>query len=119
MPTYRASWNGAILAESEHTIRVEGKQYFPYQSLNSELFTKSPTTSQCPWKGSARYYTVTVDGAANPDAGWYYPQPSKAAENIRDHVAFWNGVKVTKVPNSNPDANRSRASWWAKLTGRG
>jgi uncharacterized protein (DUF427 family) len=118
MPTYRASWNGEILAESEHAIRVEGNQYFPPESVNRALFTASSTTSQCPWKGSAEYYTVTVDGATNPDAGWYYPHPSHAAENIRNHVAFWHGVKVTKVANSDPKANQSRASWWAKLTGR-
>jgi uncharacterized protein (DUF427 family) len=118
MPTYRASWNGATLAESEHTIRVEGNQYFPPESLNRELFSDSRATSQCPWKGSAKYYTVTVDGAANPDAAWYYPQPSQAAENIRDHVAFWRGVKVAKVAGTDSEVTQSGVSWWAKLTGR-
>ncbi|MEO6504614.1 MAG: DUF427 domain-containing protein [Terrimesophilobacter sp.] len=118
MPTYRASWNGAVLAESEHTVQVEGNQYFPPESLNREFIADSHTTSRCPWKGSARYYTVTVDGAANPDAAWYYPQPSHAAESIRDHVAFWNGVKVAKVAGSVPEASQPAASWWAKLTGR-
>ncbi len=118
MPTYQASWNGVVLAESEQTIRVEGNQYFPPGSLNREYFTDSQTTSHCPWKGAAKYYTLTVGGAANPDAAWYYPQPSQAAENIRGHVAFWNGVKVVKLPAGDLEPNRPGASWWMKLTGR-
>jgi uncharacterized protein (DUF427 family) len=118
MTTYRASWNGAVIAESEHTVRVEGNQYFPPASVNRDLVTESPTTSQCPWKGSAKYYSLTVDGAVNRDAGWYYPHPSQAAEKIRDHVAFWNGVKVAKVAGSDPLANQPGVSWWAKMTKR-
>lgn len=90
----RALWNDAVLAESDHTVRVEGNDYFPPESLNEEYFTESSTTSRCPWKGLAHYYDVVVDGDTNRDAAWYYPQPSEAAQEIRDHVAFWNGVRV-------------------------
>lgn len=107
-----------VLAESEPTVRVEGNQYFPPESVHREFFTDSPTTSQCPWKGSAKYYTVTAGGADNPDAAWYYPQPLPAAQNIRDHVAFWGGVKVAKLVNTGVEAGRSKVSSWAKLTGR-
>ncbi len=54
----------------------------------------SSTTTVCPWKGQAHYYTVQVDGAANPEAAWYYPKPSRLARRITDHVAFGNGVHV-------------------------
>lgn len=90
----RAVWNGAVLAEAPHTVRVEGNHYFPPESLRREFFTDSATTSVCPWKGTASYYNVTVDGQVNPDAGWYYPNPSARARQIKDHVAFWHGVKV-------------------------
>jgi uncharacterized protein (DUF427 family) len=90
----RAVWNGAVLAESDQTVQVEGNDYFPPDSLNKEYFTESSTTSRCPWKGLAHYYDVVVDGKTNDDAAWYYPQPSDAAQEIRDHVAFWNGVQV-------------------------
>jgi uncharacterized protein (DUF427 family) len=90
----RAVWNGAVLAESDKTVQVEGNDYFPPESLNKEYFTDSSTTSRCPWKGLAHYYAVEVDGKTNSDAAWYYPQPSDAAKEIRDHVAFWNGVDV-------------------------
>lgn len=90
----RAVWNGAVLAQSAETVRVEGNHYFPADSLHGEYFSDSPTTTVCPWKGTARYYTVTVDGQANPDAAWYYPEPSAKAAAIKDHVAFWKGVRV-------------------------
>ena len=90
----RAVWNGAVLAEAAETVRVEGNHYFPAESLRGEYFSDSPTTTVCPWKGTARYYTVTVDGQVNADAAWYYPEPSAKAAAIKDRVAFWKGVRV-------------------------
>ena len=90
----KATWNGATLAESDETVVVEGNHYFPADSLNRALFTESATRSDCPWKGTASYYTVEVDGKRNEDAAWYYPEPKEAAAEIRDRVAFWKGVTV-------------------------
>ncbi|MCZ6520028.1 MAG: DUF427 domain-containing protein [Bacteroidetes bacterium] len=90
----KAIWNGAILAESNDTVIVEGNHYFPPNSINKEYFKESTTNSVCPWKGTASYYTVTVDGNENGDAAWYYPEPSELAKNIKDHLAFWKGVEV-------------------------
>jgi uncharacterized protein (DUF427 family) len=90
----RAVWNGTVLAESDRTVQVEGNDYFPPESLSREYFTDSSTTSTCPWKGRADYYDIVVGGKRNPAAAWYYPEPSEAAQEIRDHVAFWNGVHV-------------------------
>ncbi|MDJ0354300.1 DUF427 domain-containing protein [Pseudarthrobacter sp. PH31-O2] len=94
---YQAIWNDVVLAETDTTTRVEGNHYFPPDSLKSVYFNVSPTTSHCPWKGTAKYYTLSVDGHQNADAAWYYPSPSPAAEHIRDYVAFWNGVRVVKA----------------------
>lgn len=91
----KAIWNDAVLAESEHYERVEGNIYFPPDALNRAYLTASQTTTGCPWKGEARYYTVVANGRENRDAAWYYPDPKPAAENIRDHVAFWRGVEVS------------------------
>ena len=95
--TMRAVWNGQVLAESDDTVVVEGNHYFPAESLNSEFFSETETHTVCSWKGQASYYTVTVEGEANTDAAWYYPAPKTEAEHVRDHVAFWNGVKVESV----------------------
>jgi uncharacterized protein (DUF427 family) len=90
----KASWNGEVIAESEDTVVVEGNHYFPATSLRKEYFEPSETTSVCPWKGTARYYTVVVAGEENRDAAWYYPEPKEAAAEIKDRVAFWRGVSV-------------------------
>lgn len=90
----KATWNGAVLAESDSVETVEGNVYFPPESLNKEYFQESAKTSTCPWKGTASYSTVVVDGAENADAAWFYPDPKAAAANIKDHVAFWRGVTV-------------------------
>ena len=92
----KAVWNGQTLAESEKTEMVEGNLYFPEESVKREFLKTSSTTSSCPWKGQARYYTIIVDGQENPDAAWYYPNPSPAARKIKNHVAFWRGVEVEK-----------------------
>jgi uncharacterized protein (DUF427 family) len=91
----KAIWNGTVLAESENTVVVEGNHYFPREAVNWQFFKESKTHTTCPWKGVASYYTVEVNGQQNTDAAWYYPQPSRAASQIKDHVAFWRGVQVT------------------------
>lgn len=90
----RATWNGAVLAESDDTVVVEGNHYFPADSMKPEYFEPSPSHTVCGWKGQASYYTVVVDGQKNPDACWYYADPKEAAEQIRGRVAFWKGVTV-------------------------
>jgi uncharacterized protein (DUF427 family) len=90
----KAIWQDAVLAESDDTVVVEGNHYFPASSINRAYFQPSDTHTTCPWKGEASYYDVVVDGQVNSDAAWYYPEPKEAAANIKDHVAFWKGVKV-------------------------
>lgn len=90
----KATWNGTVLAESDDTVVVEGNHYFPPDSLNKEFFEASETHTICPWKGQASYYNVVVNGAVNKDAAWYYPEVKPAAQEIKNHVAFWRGVKV-------------------------
>jgi uncharacterized protein (DUF427 family) len=95
--TIRATWNGAVLAESDATVVVEGNHYFPPADVRDEHFEPSPTTSVCPWKGTAGYRTVVVDGQRNVDAAWFYAEPKEAAAEIRGRVAFWKGVTVEEV----------------------
>lgn len=91
----KAVWKDVVLAESDNTEVVEGNHYFPPQSIHSEFFTDSDTTSHCPWKGQASYYTIDVNGETNKDAAWYYPEPKQEAENIKGYIAFWKGVVVS------------------------
>lgn len=92
----RASWNGAVLAEAEadEVQLVEGNVYFPPSSVDKSYLQESATRTQCPWKGTASYYDVVVEGKANKDAAWYYPAPRPAASHVAGYVAFWKGVLV-------------------------
>ena len=90
----KATWNGAVLAESDTTVEVEGNQYFPPDTINGQYFQPSDTHTIGPWKGEASYYNLVVDGQVNKDAAWYYPSTKPAADEIKDHIAFWRGVKI-------------------------
>ena len=92
----RAIWNDAVIAESNDTVVVEGNHYFPLDSVNESFLRPSDKTSVCPWKGTANYYTLSVDGAENTDAAWYYASPKSAAALIAGRVAFWQGVQVVE-----------------------
>jgi uncharacterized protein (DUF427 family) len=92
----RAIWNGKVIAETDRFETVEGNIYFPPDTIRREFFKPSDTHTFCPWKGTASYYTVEVDGKQNKDAAWYYPETKEAANNIKGYVAFWHGVTVEK-----------------------
>ena len=92
----KATWNGAVLAESDDTVVVEDNHYFPRESVRFEFFRDSDTHTICPWKGTASYYTLEVEGETNPDAAWYYPTTKDAAKHVEGYVAFWNGVAVER-----------------------
>jgi uncharacterized protein (DUF427 family) len=91
----KAVWNDTVLAESSSTEVVDGNHYFPPDSINEQYFKESNTHTSCPWKGTASYYNVEVDGQVNKDAAWYYPATKDAAKNIEGYIAFWKGVKVS------------------------
>tara|TARA_R110002050_G_scaffold148078_1_gene274300 strand:- start:60 stop:341 length:282 start_codon:yes stop_codon:yes gene_type:complete len=92
----KAVWNGKVIAESEDTEVVEGNHYFPEQSIKKKYFKESAQQSVCPWKGTASYYSIEVDGETNQNAAWYYPEPKEKASQIKNFVAFWKGVKIEK-----------------------
>tara|TARA_R110002072_G_scaffold148948_2_gene296595 strand:- start:317 stop:598 length:282 start_codon:yes stop_codon:yes gene_type:complete len=92
----KAIWNNEIIAESKETIIVENNHYFPENSIKKEYFIPSTTRTVCPWKGEASYYTVVANGKENKDAAWFYGRPFEAANNIKNYVAFWKGVKIVE-----------------------
>ena len=90
----KAIWNGNMIAESNDIVNIEGNSYFPIESVNNEYLKDSETHTVCPWKGTASYYDLKVDGKTNPDAVWYYLTPSALASSIKGRVAFWKGVQI-------------------------
>lgn len=109
----RAIWNGAVIAESEDTVIVEGNHYFPLDSVKREYLVEGDTHTVCPWKGLASYYTLEVEGERNIDAAWYYPHPTPLARKVRDRIAFWRGVKI--LPTEEEQAEPRRRSLLARL----
>ena len=98
----KAAWNGQVVAESdaESVIEIEENCYFPPDSIREDFFEESNQTSVCPWKGTAHYKTLVVDGKRNEAAAWYYPDPKQGASDrvgrqFRDYISFWNGVDIT------------------------
>jgi uncharacterized protein (DUF427 family) len=89
-----AIWNGRTIASSDETMVVEGNHYFPADAVDANVLRSSATTSVCPWKGTAHYHSLVVDGQENRDAAWFYPEPKEAAAEIRGRIAFWKGVEV-------------------------
>jgi uncharacterized protein (DUF427 family) len=92
--TKQALWNGKVIAESDDLVQIEGNYYFPESALKKEYFKASDYQTICPWKGTAAYYSIEVDGETNESAAWYYPEPKDAAKVIKNRVAFWRGVDV-------------------------
>ncbi len=92
----KAIWNDEIIAESENTVVVEGNHYFPNESVNKKYLVESNKNSFCPWKGTANYFSLKVNGKINDDSAWYYPDPKPAAAEIKGYIAFWRGVKIEK-----------------------
>ena len=90
----KAVWNKNILAESDKVVELEGNIYFPRNSVREEFLEDSPHRTECPWKGTAYYYNLNVDGSINENAAWFYPEPKAEANEIRDHIAFWKGVTI-------------------------
>jgi uncharacterized protein (DUF427 family) len=90
----KATWNGTVIAESNDIVTVEGNAYFPAESVHAEYLRPSTHHSVCPWKGTASYHTLVVNGQRNENAAWFYPEPKDAAKEITGRVAFWKGVQV-------------------------
>lgn len=97
MDTYQAVWQGAVVAESDDTVVVDGYRYFPRSALRDEHFESSTHHSVCGWKGHASYYDVVVGGERNPNAAWFYADPKAEAQMVAGRVGFWRGVEMVAV----------------------
>lgn len=102
----QALWNGAVRADSDETVVVDGNHYFPRESVNGQYFAESRKHTLCPWKGIASYHSVQVDGLSNPNAAWFYPHPTPLARRVKDRVALWRGVRVEPVTEATSQPER-------------
>ena len=92
----KAVWNGTVLAQAgaDEVQLFEGNVYFPPEAVDKTYLRESQTRTVCPWKGTASYYDVAVNGEVNKDAAWVYPVAKPEAGHIAGYVAYWKGVQV-------------------------
>ena len=93
----KAIWNDQVIADSDATVFVEGNHYFPMAAVRESFLKSSDRTSFCPWKGTASYFNLSVNGGENEDAAWYYANPKGAAKQLAGHIAFWRGVEIVET----------------------
>ncbi|KAL1592845.1 hypothetical protein SLS60_011261 [Paraconiothyrium brasiliense] len=96
MPHATASVNGIQVASTDTWEVVDGNIYFPPSSLTKSAFTPTNTTTHCPYKGDASYYSVTTNKTEVKDVAWYYPTPLPGYEKIKNYVAFYKGKAEVK-----------------------
>src|SRR5713226_7427573 len=100
----RATWNGAVLAETDRPVLLEGTVYFPPEDVHQEHLTRTRAWSVCPWKGLARYYTVQAGGQVNQNAAWYYPHPARSPARSRTLWRSGTGSRWTRRRGMLPGA---------------
>lgn len=94
---------GAVLGESRQALElVEGDYppvvYFPRADLAMAFLEPSETTSTCPHKGGATYFSIVAKSGIIADAAWSYETPKEAVAQIAGHIAFYtNAVAVEQV----------------------
>lgn len=94
---------GAVLGESTNALElVEGDYppviYFPRSDIAMAFLEPSDTTSYCPHKGTARYFSIVAKSGEIKDAVWSYEEPKEGMEAIKDHLAFYTSkVAVEEV----------------------
>lgn len=90
----QARWNGAVIAEADDVVIVDGYHYFPGDRVRMEHLQESDAITKCAWKGTAHYFDVIVAGKRNVNAAWHYPAPMPRASHVDGRIAFWKGVEV-------------------------
>lgn len=94
---------GAVLGESDNALELLESDYppviyFPRDDIAMAFLDASETTSSCPHKGEARYYSIQVKSGTLKDAAWSYEAPKEGVTEIAGHIAFYPGqVAVEQV----------------------
>jgi uncharacterized protein (DUF427 family) len=93
--------DGAVVADSTATLTLQEStyppaQYFPRADLDQTLLRPSSTTTFCPYKGDASYFSVAVGDRQVDDAIWSYADPYPEVKEIAGYVAFYpDRVEIT------------------------
>lgn len=90
---------GAVLGESSAALRLsEGGHepviYFPKSDIAMEFLDETETSTTCPHKGAASYYSIVTKSTVLKDAAWSYDAPLDGVAEIADHIAFYDREEV-------------------------
>ena len=85
---------GKVVADSRRALTLREHtyppvQYIPIEDVDRSLLERTETSTHCPYKGDASYYSVPLGGARSVDAIWVYETPNDAVAEIKNHVAFY------------------------------
>lgn len=87
--------DGVTIAESTQPrmlfeTNLPTRYYLPKTDVRFDLLTPTDTSTACPYKGTARYWSVTVDGTTHDDIVWGYDSPLRESELVTGYVCFYN-----------------------------
>jgi uncharacterized protein (DUF427 family) len=100
---FRVKLDGVVIAESTDVIEVDEDEspkrfYFPRLALKSNLLRRTETTTECPFKGTAHYFSLNLDGKTFDDAVWTYEEPYDEHHDLKDRLAFYDDkVRELKI----------------------
>ena len=85
---------GKVVADTRRSLTLQEStypavQYIPIEDVERSLLERTETSTYCPFKGDASYYSIPAGGTKSVDAIWVYEQPHDAVAEIKDHVAFY------------------------------
>jgi len=84
--TVADSTNGSFL----HETHLPTRYYLPKTDVRMDLLTPTDKATHCPYKGTARYWSVTVDGRVHEDLAWAYDTPLPESQKVAGLIAFYN-----------------------------
>lgn len=84
---------GRVIADSADVIRVRedenpDRYYFPRSDVNMSLMERTDTTTECPFKGTAHYYSLNIADQQLEDAAWTYEEPYEEHAALEGRMAF-------------------------------
>jgi uncharacterized protein (DUF427 family) len=83
-----------VIADTVHALflreaKYPAVQYMPRNDVDMSALVRSETTSYCPYKGEASYFSIPSGGGRSVDAVWSYEAPHDAVAEIKDYLAFY------------------------------